>query len=390
MVLIGKVFLFVIRRLALLIDYIIPKNSNIIIFGSNGANAFNGNPLAIYNKLKDYGNFQLYYITKNYNSSDPNELNDRSFKTLYILMRAKTYIVSHGWSDFGQFWGKVVNNSRHVKINTWHGYGLKNDCNNNKLLKGKERINTMKYFKSVDYFISCSSFFSYIIASEYFTDYSKCLETGFPRNDVIFRSQNTKNILSKYFPNAPNYKNVLLYAPTFREEGTVEFFPFEDFNLEILNNYLEEENILLLLRGHRNDDKSIDIFQSPRILDFNFNIESDINSVLNCFDLLITDYSSIALDFLLLDRPLVFIPYDLDSYNRGRGVYPFYGEITPGDKVFTFKSFLLSLHTNLSGHDQWSEKRLTVKKLCYAHIDDKSTIRFIDILIDKNIIQKRV
>ncbi len=42
----------------------------------------------------------------------------------------------------------------------------------------------------------------------------------------------------------------------------------------------------------------------------------DLYEVVNAADLLITDYSSIYFDYLLLDRPIIFTPLDLEEYRK--------------------------------------------------------------------------
>ena len=66
---------------------------------------------------------------------------------------------------------------------------------------------------------------------------------------------------------------------------------------------------------------------------------NNINDILNVFDLLITDYSSIFIDYLLLERPIMLLPYDLEYYKKAKGLYFNFDEINPGPKIDDFLKF---------------------------------------------------
>jgi CDP-glycerol glycerophosphotransferase (TagB/SpsB family) len=77
----------------------------------------------------------------------------------------------------------------------------------------------------------------------------------------------------------------------------------------------------------------------------------DVNDLLPAVDILITDYSSIYFDFLLLDRPMIFSCHDLEEYIRDRGLMMDYDLNTPGPKVRTAEQFLEQLELTLRGDD---------------------------------------
>ena len=79
--------------------------------------------------------------------------------------------------------------------------------------------------------------------------------------------------------------------------------------------------------------------------------------LLNLFDVLITDYSSIYIDYLLLDRPIIFIPYDKQEYLNKRGMNFEYDKVTPGYKPENMEEFLQSLNKILLNKDEFKEDR---------------------------------
>lgn len=105
----------------------------------------------------------------------------------------------------------------------------------------------------------------------------------------------------------------------------------------------------------------------------------DIYPALNLFDALITDYSSIYFDFLLLDRPIIFFPYDMENYIcNDRSLLFDYKTMAPGP---------LCTNQNQVEHellqvtnDQYKKHRKQVTDLVFSHKDDNSSERLWDIL----------
>lgn len=77
------------------------------------------------------------------------------------------------------------------------------------------------------------------------------------------------------------------------------------------------------------------------------------------FDFLITDYSSIYIDYLLLDRPIGFIPYDYDEYNNDRGFLFEYSGVTPGMRISTYKDLI----NFFSREDSYAVQRELVRNI---------------------------
>ena len=75
------------------------------------------------------------------------------------------------------------------------------------------------------------------------------------------------------------------------------YFPFNDFSYDDFNKFLKNSNIIFFLRPHPLEKLDIKEYSNIKILDTN--ICNNINDILNVFDLLITDYSSIFIDYLL-------------------------------------------------------------------------------------------
>src|SRR5699024_2135915 len=123
-------------------------------------------------------------------------------------------------------------------------------------------------------------------------------------------------------------KNVILYAPTFRDD----LLHSADIAVDIDQLYRElRDEYVLLLRLHP-AVRGTFVNQYP---DFVLDVSGypDIHSLLIVTDLLITDYSSIPFEFSILGKPMIFFAYDLEYYAATRGFWEDYESLVPGPIV---------------------------------------------------------
>ena len=107
--------------------------------------------------------------------------------------------------------------------------------------------------------------------------------------------------------------------------------------------------------------------------------QGDIYPTLKYTDLLVTDYSSIYFDFLLLDRPIVFYDYDFKEYiNNMGGFFYNYEENAPGIKVKTQKEMQDAVIQSLSCMDSFAEQRKLVSDRFHTYKDEYSSNRIIE------------
>ena len=201
--------------------------------------------------------------------------------------------------------------------------------------------------------------------------------TGTPRNDYLINPNSELITEHKYLG-----KKIILYAPTWREYGSrSSFFPFEDKDLSALNTFLDEQDSYLLLRGHREEMERISSNYGEeslsRILPAHQEIFPDAQQLLAHVDVLVTDYSSIYFDFLLVDKPIIFIPYDLKEYQSYRGFLFDYDSNTPGDKVNTQREFISSLDLSLNSPENKSIERKQVLNLFHKYQTGNSSARIL-------------
>jgi CDP-glycerol glycerophosphotransferase len=242
-------------------------------------------------------------------------------------------------------------------INLWHGVPLKRIV----LLENHMSVWMKIYFQWIfsanyTYVLTTSKKMIPTMAKSFGVSRDQVRVWGQPRNDLLFLELSRQELLKRLYGITEKIDHIVLYAPTFREYGQTRLFPFDDFNAEQLHTFLEEENIMLLVRYHLEEQEQ-GCLEGTRIRTINEDKVLDIMEVLSAFDAVITDYSSIYIDFLLLERPLLFLPYDLEEYEEKRGMNFPYEKVTPGPKPGTMKEFMEEIKRLLGDSSYYQEER---------------------------------
>ena len=192
---------------------------------------------------------------------------------------------------------------------------------------------------------------------------------GVSRSDVFFDEEWVQNSREEFFRCYPQAKGkkILLWAPTFRGKAAA---PNALGNAEMAQ--LQEklgEDWLVLIKHHPHDDA---VATDPR---YRSNCDISTEKLLPVVDLLITDYSTVVLDYLAFDKPFILYAPDLEEYEAKRGFFVEYRQIT---KNFTQDA--TQLETMIPAvYRQWSEGETEeinrCKKIFTSACDGKATQR---------------
>lgn len=343
----------------------IRPDSHIWLFSSTDNSHYNYNSRYLFEYVKE----NLPEITPLFVINDPelrNSLSSKYGKQHFIetesiqgirqALSAGVWFTSAGLPAYGTGLHK-----KRLIINLWHGVPLKKIALLDPNLKKAARIYFKKIFsENYTCILTTSHELIPLMARSFAVSEDKIKVWGQPRNDGLFQKNDCREILGQLFPDLPEYTKTVLYAPTFRDYGQIQLFPFKDFDQEQLEAFLEEKNMLLFIRTHVAEQGSAAPYLGKRIRFLGNEQAEDVTGILNIFDCLITDYSSIYIDYLLTDKPMVFLPYDRQQYLDGRGMNFDYDDVTPGPKPETFNDFLNALSPK---EDFWKSERTRVNRL---------------------------
>ncbi len=343
----------------------IRPDSHIWLFSSTDNSHYNYNSRYLFEYVKE----NLPEITPLFVINDSelrNSLSSKYGKQYFIetesiqgirqALSAGVWFTSAGLPAYG-----IGLHKKRLIINLWHGVPLKKIALLDPNLKKAARIYFKKIFsENYTCILTTSHELIPLMARSFAVSEDKIKVWGQPRNDGLFQKNDCREILGQLFPDLPEYTKTVLYAPTFRDYGQVQLFPFKDFDQKQLEAFLDEKNMLLFIRTHVAEQGSAAPYLGKRIRFLGNEQAEDVTGILNIFDCLITDYSSIYIDYLLTDKPMIFLPYDRQQYLDGRGMNFDYDDVTPGPKPETFNDFLDALSPK---EDFWKSERTRVNRL---------------------------
>lgn len=374
------------------LSFLTPRNKRIWVLGSTFGNrwADNGRYFYLYLSQFEKENIRPIWISRKkeivsfLREQGLEAYYVRSLKGIFFCLWARVYVFDNYSKDIC-FWLS----GGAVKVNLWHGSGNKKTNYDNKFdylrhpRNVKERIQTwlirITNEKPTDYTLATSPMMADIFVSAFATDYAHIVEEGYPRNDVLFDT-GLHNVCTPMEQSVccgmreakKKGKRLAVYMPTFRASES-QFF--EVMDLPLFNQFLQEEEILFYTKLHPKS-RVKDVFSKVRYSNI-INIEAEVDpyTFLKYIDLLVTDYSSIYSDYLMLNRPSVLFPYDFEEYSADtRECYFSYEEYMPEVKAYTMKELMENMKKALS-HDTGEEGRLALRQRIFSTADGYASKR---------------
>lgn len=365
-----------------------PINEKLILFESEGDLA--DNSYALYDYMKKNGYFDKYRAVWIVNKDEP-LINYSSYETilkwthgvslrrLYLLATCKYSICDHTnvLSNY-----KIRKNQ--VIVNLFHGCTFKRT-------KGGARIANTEKFMPVT-----GDFWKSIMAEFVRCDRCKVISLGYPRNDYFFSNNNEKIALWEESYSLRKYSKTILWMPTFRKSTSTNLS--EDYykgetglpiievkdSLGDLNELLKKLNVILIIKVHhlqleyqafKGLYSNIQIIKDSQLIQFGL----QLYQMVSLADVLITDYSSISNDFMLLDRPMIFTLNDYDEYRCSRGfAVDDPAQYYPGHHVFNKNDLFKAIEAVCNGEDPYKTTRRELLPVMHKFQDGNSSKRIIE------------
>lgn len=201
---------------------------------------------------------------------------------------------------------------------------------------------------------------------------------GVPRTDQLLNTVRQARVREKLYDRYPEWrkKRIILLAPTFRGNGQTTAHYDQELDFEKFRRELGPDTVLLL-RMHPfvlNPPIVPDAYSDQII---NMTDYPDINDLMQIADILITDYSSVIFEFALLQKPMIFLVNDLQSYKAERDFYFPYESFVPGPIVSTFEDVIAWIKRG-----QFDTQKIeTFANQFFTYQDGEATKRIVDHLL---------
>ena len=374
-----------------LLSKIISKDKQLYIFGSSLGFYFSDNSkyLFLYAST-NVEHSRSVFISKNKDVVTFIKSNGMDAEYLYSLgglktvIRARKAFISHSIEDIHP----VLLGGAEV-IQLWHGTPLKMIGYDSDWIihNGKDKFrNVLRKisYSIIPYLYSSRCFDRIIISSDYIcTSFKSAFNISETIIDVMGQSRNDSmsrdyQFTEKLFPEIKalenlrvKYKHVISWLPTHRKPtptSILDLMKDYKFNIDDYDEKMRTLNAVLLLKPHFLElDFAEDLVKDKsNILIYR---HVDPYPLMNFTDILITDYSSIYFDFLIMNKPIIFTPFDFDDYIKNNvGLYYDYDEVTPGPKCYDWIEVMKEIEKSIRfingrEEDSYAKERIRVNGL---------------------------
>lgn len=387
----GELFSALLNLGASIVNRLVPKNHRLILFYS--IPDYSDNSRAFYEYLVESQQKDLILvwlvddesILAMLGKKGIRAVRRRSLTGLILLFRAKYIFTTHllgMWKSKNQ-----------ILVQLWHGMPLK--CMGflePRTLAQRHTLDRLRRISNkIDIMISSSAVSRLALATCFGMDPAKIKVTGQPRNDRLLKPVEDISNLEAALNTKISDKKLILYAPTFRRGfGRTDSIswsesPVNPTTLREISLFLSKKNCLLLIKLHPAEERhslgqlpdNIIVISSKQMQSYSL----DVQDVLKVTDVLITDYSSIYFDFLLLDRPIIFFPWDIEEYKKNRGfILEPYSFWAPGPQVRDCQHLISELEKCLKDPSYYRNERRLVNDLINTYRDDKASERVFNLV----------
>ena len=304
----------------------------LVVFESYQGRSYSCSPRAIYEYMvnsPDFSDYSFVWVFRDTDKHGKFPKNTALVKydsegAFEAYAKAGTWIVNSRLRTF------IVPREDQRYIQCWHGTPLKKiGCD---VIAGSNATSTPEEIKQ-EYTHDGQVITALISPCDYTTEKliscfalsdgkERIIQKGYPRNDALFGFSEEKALEIRRKLNIPDDKRVILYCPTFRDNG----HDSSGYTLQgvfDIKSFMEKYSkfAVLLIRTHYFIENGIDINGlGEGVTDVSG--YDDINDLYIVSDMLITDYSSVFFDYANLNRPMVFYHSDAKEYESSiRGFY---------------------------------------------------------------------
>lgn len=350
----------------------LPVQPNKITFFSTRREEISGNFEFVYNQLKEDKSLDIRFLfnTKSFRYMTGSEINDfaKACATSKVIILDEYTPQIH-----------LIDLKPETKlIQLWHACGAFKTFGFTRLGKPKGSPQGTKMHRSYDYVTVSSEYCKKCHSEGFGIATENIVPTGIARTDIFFDEEYKKKFRKKFFKKYPDFKGkkIILFAPTFRGDiKSSANYPMDLFDIhEVCETLGEDYAVIIKHHPFITEKHHIPAEYKDRVVDLSENTE--INDLLLISDVIISDYSSLVFEASLLNIPMLFYAYDLQSYIKSRDFYFDFKLYIPG-KICTS---LYTLLEAIKNEDFETEKIARFRDMFFDNLDGQSSKRIADLI----------
>ncbi|WP_350342398.1 CDP-glycerol glycerophosphotransferase family protein [Proteinivorax tanatarense] len=378
------------------------RKTNRVILGSWSGHKIADNSRFFLEYIKDNDDYEIIWCGRKHLRDSPildhpniNFVQYNTPKCLYYSLTSSYAFICNTYRDISTL--NLLKGATIVQL--WHGFGLKNTLASKKMSPASKFYYLLGSgsFEQYHYFISSSDLNTqkmlYTFQNNGITA-ERIILSGQPKNDFLL-TKNTEqfkqSLKHKYFfkYNIPQDKKIVLYLPTFREQKTFSFGDIDHRCKQNLQKILSSNDTIIIEKKHFKD-KCKKNNQSNNQFTYIIDSDEETQELLLISDMLITDYSSCYLEYLLLDRPIIHFAYDFDMYkNSDRGFFFSLEQLAAGPITRNLAETLDAIDEQLK-EDSYKVQRQQIKQKAMMYDEGKSCQKIINTILKNAHIQYKL
>lgn len=289
-------------------------------------------------------------------------------------------------------------NEKSIYVELWHGISSKHIGNLSDNMTEDDRKWYNHLRKNIDYMVVPSDFWRVIFSTRFNIEYNRTVSLGYPKLDYFVYSDSRNNLSKVLDIDITKYNKILYYMPTFRkgcnreqesEINTNNIFNLESYKEQELIDFLHKKNYLLCIKKHPSEELNLNYIECDNIkiiTEEKLNLNNiTLNEIINAADLMITDYSSLGIEFVFLNKPVVYLVNDIEEYREKRGItFNNSNFWMPGFRVKKLNELIFSIENSLSNDKDYSYKAdmEEKKKMWFGDLKDGGCANICDFLFD--------
>jgi CDP-glycerol glycerophosphotransferase (TagB/SpsB family) len=378
------------KKLFYLLDLLIPKKKRIVFssFPDLSDNAFALFEFMLNDvRLKNYSFVWLTekepsnYLT--FNKPNIFIIKKNSLKGIYFYLSSSIAFYTHG------LYKNISSYNKKKRINLWHGMPFKKigilDDNFKGIVPTQDKLIVTS--------LKCAQIYS----EPFNISLDNILQLGQSRNDFLKKET---FFFKKRGIDLSEYDKVIVWLPTYkksnigviREDGVFnenKIGFLERNKLNELDSFLSNKNIFLILKLHPMDVFNEEVFCNLEniLIIKNKDLEESkeqLYPILGLTDALITDFSSVFIDYLLIDKPIAFDLSDFENYNKNRGfLIKNPKKVLTGNTIYNYEDLKTFINNVYDEKDDYKQEREKNKKMFHNYYDYNSSKRITDWMLNE-------